>query len=31
MDDLNTLLDADEDAGVVDTLKGMFKNKLFRL
>ncbi len=30
MEDLNTLLNADEDAGVIDTLKGMFKNKLFK-
>lgn len=31
MEDLNTLLGSgDDDLGVIDTLKGMFKNKLFR-
>ncbi len=31
MDDLHTLLGSeDDDLGMVDTLKGMFKNKLFR-
>jgi pheromone shutdown-related protein TraB len=31
MEDLNTLIGSgDDDLGVIDTLKGMFKNKLFR-
>jgi pheromone shutdown-related protein TraB len=30
MEDLNTLLGSDEEAGVMDTLRGMFKNKLFK-
>ncbi len=30
MDDLNNLLGSDDDAGVIETLRGMFKNKLFK-
>ncbi len=30
MEDLSTLLGSDDDAGVIDTLKGMFHNKLFK-
>jgi pheromone shutdown-related protein TraB len=30
MEDLNTLLGSDEEAGVIDTLRGMLNNKLFK-
>ncbi|BAI62624.1 TraB family protein [Methanocella paludicola SANAE] len=30
MEDLNTLLGTDDEAGVIETLKKMFKNKLFK-
>lgn len=30
MDDLNSLLGTDDNAGVIETLKGMFKNRLFK-
>jgi pheromone shutdown-related protein TraB len=30
MEDLNTLLGNDDEAGIIDTLKGMFNNKLFK-
>jgi pheromone shutdown-related protein TraB len=30
MDDLNNLLGSDDDAGILETLRGVFKNKLFK-